>query len=369
MIKKTICLLFLFMFFPGVGQEKNDKKEDLLGDRDIQNIDLFSKFFDETEKSLLIVGENHSSSAAGTIYPELIKYHNRENGVNTLLIEFGPSEAYFYSRYLETGDEKYFNYTIYAGYYKDWKKAWRKIYQYNESIDRSLKIIGVDFDRTRTFAYALYNILKEYPQKPNEIDSLMNVIKDEEFFKTYTVGYPTDLDRKFVVDTKEIITDHLPALEEILSDQDFQVVQELLDNYVTGFGEEREVNITNNIIKALKVSEEENFLMLVGRDHAYLDAIYDDKPRLATRLREEPSISILTGVILHENSKQWDKDFKEKINLFEVRDKIPWKEYYKQIQEEVKKDFTIVSLQDELASLSSYLDFVLIARNQDAIEF
>ena len=368
MKKITIAITFLFVTYIGFAQDSLIKKGEFLPIK-ISNIDLFSEFFERTEKSLLILGENHSSSVAGTVFPELVKYHHQENGVNTLLIEFGPSEAYFYTRYLETGEEKYFNYTIYAGYYKDWKKAWREIYEYNQSIEGSLDIVGVDFDRTRTFAYALYNILKEYPERPAQIDSLMNVIKDEKFFKTYTIGYPTDQDKMFVADTKKIVRENLPDLIHLLAEKDVEVVQELLNNNAVGFEEGREENITKNIVEALNNSEEDNFLMLVGRDHAYLDAIYDDKPRLATKLREEPSISILTGVILHENSQQWGKDYKEKITLFEVRDKNPWQEYYEQISQKANTDFTVIPLNEELKPLSSYLDYIFIARNQGPISF
>src|SRR5699024_3136302 len=154
----------------------------------IDNINYFKKFYQSSaKKSLLILGENHASSVASTIYPDLIKYLNKKTGLNTLLIEFGPSEAYFYTKYLKTGDEKHLNYTIYAGAYKGWREAWRKLYKYNKTLDKPLNIIGIDFDRTRTMAYALYSIFMTYDKKPEFIQKLMDEISTDEFYNTYCI--------------------------------------------------------------------------------------------------------------------------------------------------------------------------------------
>src|SRR5690606_28652472 len=104
-------------------------------------------------------------------------------------------------------------------------------------------IVGVDFDRTRTFAYALFSVLNSYKEKPEEIDSLLNVIKSQEFYETYTVGYPTELDLEFVADTKEILKKHLPALEKQLQPEDMKLIKRLVQNQATGFNEEREKDI------------------------------------------------------------------------------------------------------------------------------
>lgn len=354
--KLKTTLLVLFITSIAFGQEK------------ILDGELFNHFFKSTDKSLLIIGENHSSSVASTIYPEIIKYHNQKNGLNTLLIEFGPSEAYFYSQYLKTGKENLLNYTIYAGYYKDWRKAWKEIYQYNKTLKEPLQIVGIDFDRTRTFAYALYNIFKQYDM-PKKIDSLMNVIKQEKFYKTYSNGYPTYAGKKFVADMEDILIGNISILVNVLNEDDLSVIKQMLQNNATGFGGNRENDIKNNTVTFINNSNETEFLLLIGRDHAYKNAIYDEKNRLATYLKLEPSFKTLTGVILHENSQQWAGNYEEVVTLFETKKKIPWNTYYKTINNKAKGDFTVIPLVGELSPLSYYTDYILIARNQDPIAF
>lgn len=331
--------------------------------------EFFKDFFEESEKSLLLVGENHSSSVASRIYPPLIEYLHNENGVKTLLIEFGPAEAYFYSKYLATGEDRHLNYTIYAGYYKDWRRAWKEIYEFNKTLEEPLEIVGVDFDRTRTFGYALYSILSPYEGKPAEIDSLLNVIKSQEFYNAYTVGYPTELDMEFVAATKEVLKRNATALEELLKPEDWTVVERMVQNKAVGFNDERELHITANVTDFVKKSGEREFLMLVGRDHTYLDAIYDDDLRLASYLKEETEFTTLTGLILHENSQQWGEGYTKEINLFEVRDKIPWKEYFQELDSKAVADITVVPLEGELQPLTRYVDYVIIARNMGPIQF
>ncbi|RAV29078.1 TraB/GumN family protein [Sinomicrobium soli] len=344
----------------------------LSGQQNIDNSAYFSGFFTKNrgEKKLLLLGENHSSSAASTIYPELVELLHEKDQLRTLLIEFGPSEAYFYNRYLESGDKKYLAYTIYGGFYTDWKKAWEKLYLFNKTLKKPLKVVGVDFDRTRTFGYALYNIFKTCENRPAEIDSLMNVIRQPEFYKTYTIGYPTDEGKEFVKKTKDILSRHMEFMRSALPAEDMEVVSELMGNHAVEFGGSREEDIGKNITDRIKASGEKNFLMLVGRDHTYLKPVYNnEKIRLAELLKKESSFSTLTGLILHEESQQWDEKYKNPITLYEVRDKIPWKEFSQAINKKAKQDFTVIPLTGTLEPLSEYTDYILIARNQGPIQF
>jgi hypothetical protein len=335
------------------------------------NEEIFSEFLNEGDTSLIMLGENHSSSVAPTIYPQLIEKLNKTNDLNTLLIEFGPSEAYFYTEYLKTGNEKMLNYTIYAGYYKDWKRAWKEIYGFNQSLDEPLKIIGIDFDRTRTFAYALYNIFKTYTEKPVFVDSLMNVIRQDTFYTTYTNGYPTELDLEFKRDTRKLLKDNYFALEEMLSTEDLYFVDRMLSNECEAYNEDREKDLYRNLLSAIRMSGEKDFLLLIGRDHTYLKAIYDEDQRLATMIRESgcTGINMLTGLILHENSQQWGKDYEEAITLFEVRDKIPWKEFNSLIQKQAEGEMSVILMERDLEPLTEYVDYLVIARDQGPIAF
>ena len=355
-MKYLIVLLLLLLNFTYAQEE-------------ISNKEYFEHFFDSNGKNLLLLGENHSSSVASTIFPKLIKYLHENNGLNTLLLEFGPAEAYFYSQYLKTGDEKFFGYTIYASFYKDWKKAWREIYNYNKTLKKPINIRGFDFDRTRTFAYALYNIFKKYSEKPKQIDSLMNVIKTQEFYKTYTIDYPTEEGKAFLRETKNIINKHKNWLEEALTKDDSFVLKKMVENNTIDFGKNREKNMAFNVTELINSSEEKSFLMLVGRDHCYYKGLWDDKTKLARFLRKNSDFGVLSGVILHENSQQWDEDFKETITLFEIKNKDPWKDFFPKIDKLAKGEFTIIPLIGALKPLTKYTDYILVARNEGPIGF
>ena len=340
------------------------------GQENISNQQYFDSFYDQDGKNLLLLGENHSSSVASVIYPELVKSLNKKTALRTLFIEFEPSEAYFYSRYLSSGDEKFLAYTIYGGFYTGWKEAWEKILAYNQTLEQPLKIVGIDFDRTRTFGYCLYNIFKPYREAgiPKSIDSLLNVIKDEKFFKTYTIDHPSDEGKLFVKNTKILLENNIESIQEIISKEDMKVVQQLLKNEAIGFGGTREKDIKKNIVNHLNYSNDKNFLLLAGRDHAYIKPLYGQNVRLAKLLKAEKSINTLTGVILHENSKQWNQNYKETINLFEVKDKTPWNHFQKSIYKQIISEFSLIELKDELNELSVYTDYILVAKNQGAIK-
>lgn len=358
-MKHFIILLLCSAFLPGMVNAQDQ----------IENKKYFSAFLDTTQKSLLMVGENHSSSVGSTIYPELVEYLNKENELNTLLIEFGSSEAYFYDLYLQTGEEKWLNYTIFGGAYKDWKKAWRKIYKFNKELEDPLKIIGIDFERARTFGYALYKIFSGYDERPEFVDSLMNVVRDTTFYNTHTIGYPTKRDKAFVSRTRTLLKGNRSTIKNMVSSHEFAFIDGMIKNKAMEYGKNREENIARNTQRIIEAEPADDFLLLIGRDHAYRNAIYDDKPRLVSLLHSNSSINTLAGVILHENSQQWGKDYEEPITLFEIRDKIPWKEYYSQIDGKAKEEISVIPLRDGLEPLARYTDYVMVARNQGPINF
>lgn len=338
------------------------------GQSQIQNKDYFSNFLSSNEKDLLIVGENHSSSVGPKIYPELVEYLHENAGLNSLLIEFGPSEAYFYNLYLETGNEKWLRYTLNGLYYKDWVEAWRKVYAINKKTSNKLEVIGIDFDRTRTFGYALYNIFNDYEDPPIAVDSLMNVISDTTFYNTYTIGYPTEKGKKFVSNAEQILKNNYSAIKALLSPDDMKIIDQMLANTATGYGGNRETEIVKNTTRIIESSGESNFLLFIGRNHAYYHPIYGDQQPLADFLNQEKSFQILSGVILFENSQLLGKDYKEVVTLNEIANKKPWKEYHEKIDaQSAESKLTIVPLEDELLPLKKFTDYLIIARDQEPI--
>jgi hypothetical protein len=335
----------------------------LCGQETIDGRNHFRKFFKtDNSKNLLIIGENHSSSAGAEIYPPIIKDLNRTINLNTLLVEFGPSEAYFYTKYLETGNERHLNYTIYAGAIEDWRIAWRQLYQYNKTLKNPLKIIGIDFDRTRTFAYALYSMFSAYDSLPEFIKPLLKEIRTDDFYRSYTVGYPTKKDIEWTANTKSLLQKHVADLKLYLKPKDLEFVAQVLDNKAVNYAAGREEAIADNTRRIIEHSKEHNFLLLIGRSHAYLHPIFGEKETLANIILDSSSIRVLTGVMLFENA-QLKGAGDSSITLFEIRDKMPWKRYYSELNKKAKKDYTVIPLRNDLCPLSYYVDFVMVVRN------
>lgn len=339
------------------------------GQQKISNKSYFKKFFKaDNNKNLLIVGENHSSSVGSDIFPALVKYLHRKTDMNTLLIEFGPAEAFFYSKYLKTGNEKHLNYTLYAGGYKGWRNAWREIYKYNKSLKQPLKITGIDFDRTRTLAYALVSIFQSYDNRPAFVDTLLNEIRTDKFYKTYSIGYPTKKDIEWATSTKKILDSNHSILKTFLNADDMEVVDEILKNKAVNYADGREEALAANTQRIIEDSKEKEFLLLIGRNHAYLNPIYESKKMLSKLLVENSEIKVLTGAILFENSVLLGGK-KEHITLNETKTKMPWKRYYAIFEKKAKRDLTIIPLTKDLCPLAHYLDYVLIAKNKGPYEF
>lgn len=334
------------------------------GQKGVSNKGAFKKFFKENHtKSLIIVGENHAMAVGSDIYPELIKYLHKKTGLNSLLIEFGPSEAYFYTKYLETGNEKHLNYTLFAGGVKGWREAWREIYAYNKTLKKPLQIIGIDFDRTRTLAYALISVFMTYDTVPDYIKPLLDEIRTDEFYKTYTIGYPTKKDILWTSKTKELLQQHLEELTVFLKSKDLALISAILNNKAINYADGREEAISENTKRIIENSNEKNFFLLIGRNHAYLNPLYGDNKRLANILVDSSSIRVLTGVILFENSTLTvTKD--KPITLFEISDKSPWKRYSPVFNKKAKKDLTIIPLRGDLCPLAHYTDYIILARDQ-----
>lgn len=334
------------------------------GQAEISNKAYFRKFLKPSHgKSLLILGENHGSMASAVMYPAFVKYLTRKTGLRSLLIEFGPSEAYFYNKYLETGNEKHLNYTLYAGAIREWRDAWKMLYDYNKKLKKPIKVIGIDFDRTRTMAYAIYSMFLNYDQKPQFVEALMKEISGPDFYSSYTIGYPNKKDIEWTNKTKALLRDNIDSLRNFLSEKDMKVFREILENKAVNYADGREEALYENTKRIISESADSRFFLLIGRSHAYLNPIFADSNRLAKRISQTPGIKMLTGSILYEDS-EFGTSKDKPITLFEISNKDPWKAFYPEINKEAPGEYHIVPLKKKLAPLAHYLDYILVARNQ-----
>lgn len=125
---------------------------------------------------------------------------------------------------------------------------------------------------------------------------------------------------------------------------------------------EGEEAITENTQRVIKNSAEQDFLLLIGRNHAYLDPLYGDKIRLANLLVDSSSIKVLTGVMLFQNSEI--RSGKNQVKLYEIDNKMPWKRYSADFNKKAKNNLTVIPLRKELCPLAHFTDYIILAKNQ-----
>lgn len=99
------------------------------------------------------VGESHTGDFEPRFKFCFIKQLHERYGVKDVFMEIGYAAAWFYNRYLETGDSSLLSnkQLIYMG--GVYPEFWKKLYQYNSTFPDSLKITihGIDFERAEIF--------------------------------------------------------------------------------------------------------------------------------------------------------------------------------------------------------------------------
>ena len=103
--------------------------------------------------SAFFFGESHTIDFEPEFKFNFIKHLNSKYAVKNIFMEMGFSAAYFFNRYLRSGDttELKNNYLPYLwGHYKDF---WNDLYNYNKLLPDSLKLVihGIDFERKEIF--------------------------------------------------------------------------------------------------------------------------------------------------------------------------------------------------------------------------
>ena len=143
MIKRFSPFLFFFLFSSlchaqETGCFKADAKNNLELNTDID----FSKY------DVFFVGELHGVYGMSEIKLALIQYLNRKYGISDVFMEIGYSAEWLYNRYLQTGDTTLFTDPALAYAQKQPNREfWKKLYAYNNTLERRIRIHGMDFER------------------------------------------------------------------------------------------------------------------------------------------------------------------------------------------------------------------------------
>lgn len=330
----------------------------------VTNLSELDSLVSTRDKTLVFLGEQHTSAANPIITYELIKHLNRTRALAEFIIEFGPSEAYLYNLFLKTGEEHLLKGTLYGGAFHEWKAFWNKLYLLNEELppDRKLKIVGVDFDKPQTFAFALKELVKGYGSLQGPLDSLHLITQTESFLATHTNRFPSKEDQQFMISVKGVLKGLLTQYPAVYKDEDVAYFEAIIRNSVKGFGKDREQGLYDNIHTHIVKSPSNISFMLTGQGHAN----YASK-NVAYLLKSDAAIDVVSGLIVYHDSKIAHQGFK-RTKISRGLGHKPWKKYQQELGAYSVTEHTLIDLAF-IPPLLQYADFIIVSKGQGLLSF
>ena len=225
------------------------------------NID-FSKY------DAFFVGEFHGVYATPAIKLSLIKYLNQHNGITDVFMEIGYSAAYLYNAYLSTGDTTLITQPILLYEYKKPEiDFWKRLYEYNKTLDHKVTIRGMDFERVE-FLKVLKLLLPKGKEKPVEIVETLSFI---DTINVDRISRVDDIQDTLYERIRYSMTRHTDAYEQFYG-ASFKIVAGIMFNVNTF----RKFNARNktmyhNMMKQMEESGVKKFVAFNGAQHAMKD--------------------------------------------------------------------------------------------------
>ena len=225
------------------------------------NID-FSKY------DAFFVGEFHGVFATPEIKLALIKYVNQHNGITDVFMEISLSAAFLYNAYLSTGDTTLITTPLLLYAYKKPEMAiWKRLYEYNKTLDHKITIRGMDFERVE-FLKVLKVLVPNGKEKPVEIAAMLSFI---DTIIVNRISYRDDIQDSLYESIRSIMKQHTDACEQYYG-ANFKTVAGIMFNENT-FKRFKMRNKTmyHNMLKQMEESGIKKFVTFNGAQHAMKD--------------------------------------------------------------------------------------------------
>lgn len=140
------------------------------------NQKVIEDIIEPSKYDAFFLGESHTIDFEPEFKYNFIKHLNSKYAVRDVFMEIGYSAAYFFNQYLQTGDTSILKENRLPYLWGHYKSFWRNLYEYNNSLPDSLKLIihGIDFERIEIF-----KLLEKTKQKNSIIpDYLQQTFSD-----------------------------------------------------------------------------------------------------------------------------------------------------------------------------------------------
>ncbi len=140
-----------------------------------KNIDGFEVFQESVDSfNVFFTGENHTFRVSNIrMQVKMLRYLHEKAGVRHLFLEFGYSRGNLVNQYVQTGDTNIINF-LEANSYNEYGDFYRKLFEFNSSLDSSEKIQvhGIDMERGYETSVHLMNQLCERHKSFKAPDSI-----------------------------------------------------------------------------------------------------------------------------------------------------------------------------------------------------
>lgn len=267
---KLVFSTFLLITFMNVSGQKK------ITTLDIEKNDDFSSFsmLDSAaaNHSVFFTGENHNFRNSNyKLQLKMLKYLNKNFGVNHLFLEFGISRGWLVNNYVQTGDSATFK--ILKNYsYDEYATLYKELMLFNKTLpdDKKIMIHGIDIERSYSTPIKVLSMLLPKITAPKSIQLNIEAIKslagkvDEEHIKEEVEDEKLEYnynDYKYNATTKNFNTEN--SLELII--KDYESKKEVYDLYLGDnaplFGE---------IIKGIKAEFERDEMLRNRNIHSYI---------------------------------------------------------------------------------------------------
>lgn len=164
--------------------EKNNSILNLKDVDDFEGLDLIKE--DIKDKKIIFTGGFEGLKKDDLLNMKLIKYLQKNIGLNYYLIEMGYSDTYFINEYLETGDENILQKAFSNMEHNiicndDEYNFFKNLYKFNKTLNQKdrIKIIGIGVENSIVGVYEYINrIIKDDSLVTNEIKELLKCIEE-----------------------------------------------------------------------------------------------------------------------------------------------------------------------------------------------
>jgi|GEM_PF-3399322 len=239
------------------------------------NIELDS-WVDFSQYNGFFIGEAHFDGRQD-MKLAMLQYLNRQYGITDVFMELGYNAAFLYNRYLATGDATYID-LRYNQWYKteEDKQFWRKLYEYNMTLQEKIVIRGMDYENSHFFK-TLYYLMPAGKEKPKKISKTLSHI-ERKGPRKHLIRYPKynkikreiykniDLYREYYGDSFGLVSDVMFTPANI----DASVAYAKRTSHIHRHGTiiYRDSAMCYNVRKQIKQDSIKKFIVFVGAMHS-----------------------------------------------------------------------------------------------------